>query len=222
MKKNSVLLRVGVAAMVLTLATTSLMSGTLAKYTSEGFGVGKAVVAKWNPQLSIASANATGTTQETAITFNLKDTANTNVAENKIAPGTKGSIPIVVDLGGSEVNCKYEIFISSKGGEGAVANLTSAPLKFELVDGSKRDLLTFSETNAAKSGELKMVADGTTTFSKKNYTLEWEWPYTSTDSDIADNAAGAAAAATATEAAASIEYTVRVVLTQLERPASAG
>lgn len=45
--KKSIIARVGIMAVALTVATTSLMSGTLAKYTTSGTGTAEAIVATW-------------------------------------------------------------------------------------------------------------------------------------------------------------------------------
>lgn len=57
MKKRSIAGRLGIAALALTLITTSLSSGTLAKYTSTFTGEGQLTVAVWNVGASFLDGN---------------------------------------------------------------------------------------------------------------------------------------------------------------------
>ena len=101
MKKRFNFGRLGALALALTLITTCLTGGTLAKYTSSTVGTGTATVAKW---AVVLKANGTNQTSET-FTFDLTDTGinKSNVVDKKIAPGSTGSIPIEIDAAGSEV-----------------------------------------------------------------------------------------------------------------------
>ncbi|MBC8571217.1 hypothetical protein [Zongyangia hominis] len=108
--KKSILGRLGLLAFALCLVTTCLLSGTLARYTTEITGTGTANVAKWAIAL-----NQGGTAQTTDYTFNLKDTKETNalVNDGTIAPGDKGKIDIEIDGTGSEVAYQYSIALNT-------------------------------------------------------------------------------------------------------------
>lgn len=112
-KKKSYAARLGVLALALTLATTCLMGGTLAKYTSEVTGTGTVAVAKWS-----FKADNTGTPSATETwAFTLADTkaANANVKTDRVAPGDTGSVVIKMDASGSEVAVDYSITIDKTG-----------------------------------------------------------------------------------------------------------
>lgn len=65
--KKSIIARVGIMAVALTVATTSLMSGTLAKYTTSGTGTAEAIVATWGADRM--TINGTSVLNKTAMIF---------------------------------------------------------------------------------------------------------------------------------------------------------
>lgn len=101
MNKSNFVARLSVLTIALTLVTTSLIGGTLAKYTTEVTGDGSATVAKW----SFEAHDESGATFAVTLT----DTADTNVTSGKIAPGSKGSFNIEIDATGSETALDYTI-----------------------------------------------------------------------------------------------------------------
>ncbi len=109
-KKKSYAARLGVLALALTLVSTCLLGGTLARYTSEVTGTGTANIAKW------AVAFKQNDTEKTAdFNFTLADTkaTNANVATDAVAPGDKGEIKLVIDGTGSEVAYEYKIELNA-------------------------------------------------------------------------------------------------------------
>ncbi len=235
MKKNSILLRVGVAAMVLTLATTSLMSGTLAKYTTAGTGVAEAIVAKFDPQLFVGKEdpahNVTGKTGTQSFTFKLSETqldgkVNSNVASERIAPGMSGSIPIIIDPNGMETDYSYIMHISFKLPDGnSDSNLVPTNLTFKVGGnpGAGSSVVAGPANNPSvldqATGPLKS-SDG-----KVTKYLSWEWPYETTpsngtvsDGDADDMAAGAAAAAEKVTSVdlATVQFVIDITVTQYD------
>ncbi|HBM46332.1 MAG TPA: hypothetical protein DD387_00575 [Lachnoclostridium sp.] len=123
MKKHN-MMRVASALAVVTLLSTSVISGTLAKYTSEATSQAESArVAKW----AINAGSKNGTLQaiseagSNSFTFDLfntvKDTATgggseTDISANDdttiIAPGTWGYVDLVIE-NDSEVSAKYSI-----------------------------------------------------------------------------------------------------------------
>lgn len=121
MKKHN-MMRVASALAVVTLLSTSVISGTLAKYTSEATSQAESArVAKW----AINAGSKNGTLQaiseagSNSFTFDLfntvKDTAGggneTDISANDgttIAPGTWGYVDLVIE-NDSEVSAKYSI-----------------------------------------------------------------------------------------------------------------
>lgn len=114
MKKKSIMARVGVLALALTLVTSSLTSGTLARYTDSQDIFAKAIVAKWAFKKDVNYAGAT-----VAVPFELQaQNNNSAVASGRIAPGTTGKFPISIDLTGSEVDILMTAKISMCNAEG--------------------------------------------------------------------------------------------------------
>lgn len=122
MKKHN-MMRVASALAVVTLLSTSVISGTLAKYTSEATSQAESArVAKW----AINAGSKNGTLQaiseagSNSFTFDLfntvKDTATAGGNESDIsaidgriiAPGTWGYVDLVIE-NDSEVSAKYSI-----------------------------------------------------------------------------------------------------------------
>lgn len=118
MKKKSILGRIGIVAAALTLATTSMMSGTLARYQTSANVSASAIIAKWAPK--VTGGTSTGKdgvyqTSDTQVTIKLAETMKSssvtlvdlakigNSSQDRIAPGTKGSAQFTVDLKGAEV-----------------------------------------------------------------------------------------------------------------------
>lgn len=189
-------LRFGILALALTLMTTCLLGGTLAKYTTDVTGTGSAMVAKW-------SFKANGGTQ--TFTVDLAKTAYNNIDNtdgNKIAPGTEGSFDIVVDATGSETALDYAIEFSG------LTNMPSG-LKFytdEAHNSGISDLSTYKDFK----GTIALADVG----AKVTKTVYWDWPYEATGSadsvknaNDVDTALGGNADATARNIAFDITVT---------------
>lgn len=108
MKKRSIAVRLGVAAMALTMITTSMSSGTLAKYTAKAEGSGAVYVARWNVKGKIADENGTevwtsenestlGDLMTKSLTLDEKIAKMPDGTSFKIAPGTKGGFALTID-----------------------------------------------------------------------------------------------------------------------------
>lgn len=172
MNKSNFVARLSVLTIALTLVTTSLIGGTLAKYTTTVTGDGSATVAKW-------SFNAYSKQGEATFEVKLTDTANANVTNGKIAPGSKGSFDIVIDATGSETALDYTIKFDNI--QNPIANL-----KFysdaNRTDGTVIDL----ETTTLK--DTIALADVGNTVTK---TVYWEWKDAASN-DKSDTDAGKA------------------------------
>lgn len=158
MNKSNFVARLSVLTIALTLVTTSLIGGTLAKYTTEVTGKGSATVAKW----SFKAYEKNG--GEGTFTVTLTDTANTNVTSGKIAPGIKGQFEIVIDASGSETALEYKIEFTNF--QNKIDNL-----KFysdaSRTDGTEIDLTKTTALN----GNIALADVGT----KVTKTVYWEW-----------------------------------------------
>ena len=99
MKKNK-MMRLASAMMVMTLMTTSVISGTFAKYVSQTSASDNARVAKWGVTLSangllysemyknLANGNV-GTNTDTSVSVQTYNYSAETVAQSVVAPGTK-------------------------------------------------------------------------------------------------------------------------------------
>ncbi|MBT9780076.1 hypothetical protein GPL15_26775 [Clostridium sp. MCC353] len=170
--KKSIFGKVGAAAVVLTLVTTSLVGGTFAKYTSTVSGTAEVSVAKW---AIVMKENS----EALADNFQLKlknENTNVEMAADKIAPETYGEIKLAVNGDGSEVGYTYTVKLDNK-------NLGGAPIKFykTKVAGANgaaptfSDEVTFTGTEATMTPvhvELSKVKEEQTT------SIYWKWEAT--------------------------------------------
>lgn len=171
MKKKAIG-RLGVLALALTLISTCLMGGTLAKYTADVTGSGSATVAKWSFKANEQTTSFTD--------INLANTAYTNVAKEKIAPGTQGSFDIKIDASGSEVAVDYTIKLSE-------------------FKNRPTNLKFYSDEACTEANEIKDFAnykglDGTIAFNAADKavtkTVYWKWDYETNSGDTSDTTDG--------------------------------
>ena len=185
MKKNHAA-RLGALALALTLVSTCLMGGTLAKYTTTVTGTSTATVAKW-----VFNANNAAADTKKFENINLGDTLNYKVTDIKtgvIAPGTEGKFDIELNGTGSKVGIDYTIEITK-----AAITMQNKELPSNLVFSTKE----IKEGNTGNSldklsSESGSLLSGTIDYKdskmEKTITIYWKWPYaTSTEgADIKD------------------------------------
>ena len=191
MRKNKTM-RLASCLLAVTLLTTCAISGTFAKYTSSAEGNDTATVAKWK-----ITANGTDITKDAeSFEFNLFDTiweqgtkqADADVAEGKIAPGTRGCFAIEIE-NLSEVNAKYSVsFTESE---------SDIPLQYRLGDDGEwydsLEALVEGESLSIKDQDIAMNSDAQTE------TIWWRWTYlpktagTEGRTNVTDTALGIAA-----------------------------
>ena len=189
MKKNHAA-RLGALALALTLVSTCLMGGTLAKYTTTVTGTATATVAKW-----VFNANDANSTSKT-FAVSLEDTTlNDKVTEKKIAPGTDGSFAIVINAVGSDVALDYTIAFSDIQNKPSNLNFYSDEEFKTKID----NLVGYSKLD----GSIGIKDEKTVT-----KTIYWKWPYEGVDgaNDSTDTVSG--------EAAEKMTFTITVTGTQ--------
>lgn len=167
--------RLSALALALTLITTCLMGGTLAKYTSTVKGSGKATVAKWK-----VSIKANGNEQTADFNFDLEDTGTnkSNVKTGVVAPGSTGSIPIEIDAQGSEVAAKLTYTIDK-------SSIGDVPIKF-YSDANYSTEITWTDN---KYSDSKTVAQGASADDSK-LAAEVFWRWDTASEDAADTVLG--------------------------------
>ncbi|WP_276949917.1 hypothetical protein [Enterocloster lavalensis] len=159
--KKSIFGKIGAAAVVLTLVTSSLVGGTFAKYATSVTGSASATVAKWN----VTFKNGEGAfTKDSKIALTNKN-EKLSVAADTIAPGSYGVMTLKVEGNDSQVGYSYKITAD-------MADV-NVPVKFYEYTNSTKG------KECAKSGDSYTLADGSVkvTDATKDATVEiyWEW-----------------------------------------------
>lgn len=200
MRKNK-LMRAAAGLMVATLLTTSIISGTLAKYTVTDSGTDTARVAKFGVAIT---ANGTTFAKSYKNDNQIETVTSSTTDKNVIAPGTKGNMASMKLTGTPEVSVK----VSYKG-EFSFNDVD----KWKLSDGSfycplviKVDQKTINGATYTDADKfVKDVNDAIAAYSKEygpntdlagesgdSLAISWEWPYSADDTK--DTALGKAAA----------------------------
>ena len=176
MKKNK-MMRLASILLVCVLLTTSVISGTFAKYTSTTNISDTARVAKWG----------WGDTKITLDLFDQKyagtdgDTVQSRDDDNVIAPGTSKSAPIVWTAAASfqpEVDYKLTFAVNAKKLSADLEAKLDWTLKFE--DGAEQTFATFGALQQAVAGqEVKGEAAAATP--TVNVVIGWVWAFDGDD-----------------------------------------
>ena len=206
MKKN-IMMRAASGLAVATLLTTSLISGTFAKYTSSADGSDTARVAKWS-----FNVDNTNIAQDTTFTFDLFNTvkeADTTTAEAHIkntdgtiiAPGTGGELSIELE-NTSEVTAKYAIKFNEE-------NTKQIPIQYS-IDGTtwKDDI---SDLNITGDSNELAYADGS-----KTITINWRWVYEGTTLGAHSDQTDQKDTALGKDGTAEVKVTAKVTATQVD------
>ena len=204
MKKNR-MMRLASVLMVMVLLTTSVISGTFAKYITTNSGVDSARVAKFGVVINVADDMALFNTEyakeDTAYTGTLSvksnGTTGTN-ADNRVAPGTKGFMTFNIS-GTPEVATRLTVAASGNAiqlaagtytlpaGEfdNAEASVTTTavyePIMFYFAEGvtavpdDATYNLTFAELESKLDGLTKDFDPNVTL--DKDYVIGWKWAF---------------------------------------------
>lgn len=179
MKKKSYVGRLGALALMLTVITTCLLGGTMARYVTEVTGSATATVASWS-----FKANENDTT------FNAIDLSSTaytkeTLKENVIAPGTSGEFTISIDGTGSDVGIAYDVDIKASTTNPSGGTKLPTSLKFSTEE------ITAQNTGESLD-ELMPITNKTIDYStianamKKDITIYWAWDF-GENNDTSDN-----------------------------------
>lgn len=244
MKKHN-MMRVASALAVVTLLSTSVISGTLAKYTSEATSKAEsASVAKW----AINAGSKNGTLQaiseagSNSFTFDLfntvKDTATAGGNESDIsaidgriiAPGTWGYVDLVIE-NDSEVSAKYSIKLEKTSEDTVPLQYAMKKLDGAAVEETKLSAITL-DSNAVnwtsevtnvkitedKSITLNYISGDTKTGNTGNtvtYRVYWKWDY-GTNTTASENSDTSLGVTAATGTAATPTVKATVTATQVD------
>lgn len=188
-RKKSIAGRLGMAAFALTLVTTCISGGTLAKYASEVTGTGTAAAAKWDVEFK-ADANtttaATAKSNDFAFTLDSTQTGNNDhalVTTNKVAPGSTGAVAL-------QINVKSTNEVKTGGSfEIDASSLNGVPIKFYSDSSFNNEISIDGSTHKGTVTPSTTVAPSTA--GTIDQVIYWRWDTSSTDT--ADTTLGKAA-----------------------------
>lgn len=220
MKKNK-MMRAASALMVAVLLTTSVISGTFAKYVTSGSGSDSARVAKWG-------VTVTGTADTFKETYAKDDSnftlaANTVVStEDVVAPGTSGSMAAFAINGTPEVAVRVAFEGTLDLGDKWVANggVYYCPIEITVGDtpfkgtayGSADEFETAVNNKIATYSQDYVAGTDLSTIGANAPAISWKWAFEGND-DVKDTYLGDQAAL---GNAATISLDVTVKVTQID------
>ena len=219
MKKKSILGRIGIVAAALTLATTSMMSGTLARYQTSKNITATAIIAKWDPTVTPDTGSQGQGAQSNTWLVDLASTMNTNdgslsipgdtigtsgaTTPNRIAPGTSGSFTITINTQSAEVptlcdikvkkNDSYvwpsHLTLNISDGTAGLVNDTMYP-KWNAGDTSYDDAFEGQDEKVLNSKPLRFASvRENNAVTTKVLTVTWTWPLDLKDNTYAQGSA---------------------------------
>ena len=195
MHKNKV--KRSIIALILLVVALFFIAGTYARYSTTGSANAKANVANWNVSIKRDNTDLTQTTQDIVFTVE----PNEYVVSNKIAPATRATAQIEVDLTGTEVAVDLKTVFDST----QLSNVISSNSKISFtttVDG------TSYTSNSPIYIPLLNDSAFTESNGKKTLTIAIEW-----ENDDENNALDTAVG-TATQAERTISIPVTLTAQQ--------
>ena len=234
MKKNT-MMRIASVLLVVVLLTTSVISGTFAKYVTSDKGSDFARVAKWGVAIEAKSFGlfeADYKTDDTSATFSGNysvSSAGTVDRDDVLAPGTSGSFADIAITGTPEVAVDVKIVptvaISDtwKDGNGAyycpvVVTVNDTEFFGTNYASATAFAAAIEENIKGKSAQYAPNTDLASIYNNTNLDIKWKWDFTTGDiNDIRDTALGNAAANATTEAEElTISIGVDITVTQID------
>lgn len=241
MKKNT-MMRIASVLLVAVLLSTCTISGTFAKYVTEGTGTDSARVAKFGVEVKADYSTLFNKTYTTHTAWTGDDGVSVNATVDVVAPGTDGSLADFTVTGTPEVDVNVSYTVDLKlnnwkvdtDGDG-VAESEYCPIVITVNDTS----YSIDGTNIKNVAALETAVETAITNSAKNYNagtnladenavakdlnVSWKWHFMgagetngtgpSTQWDKYDTQLGDAAAE---DNAATIELTVTCTVTQID------
>ena len=184
MTKKNLMMRIASVLLIAVVLTTSVIGGTLAKYTSTATVTASKAVAKWSIQLEGQEMTVPGPAISIDLSETFKEydgvTEETHVANTLLAPGTSGSFDFTI-MNTSEVTATYSIAL-----EEAIANrpISVSEESFPIEYSTNKTHWSTDITTVPTSGTLAINETATVT-------VYWRWAFEG--SDVIDTALGVAA-----------------------------
>lgn len=234
--RKDVLVRLAGLAIMLTLISSALVSGTYAKYTQAVTGSDTARVAKFAFNLTSGTTTATQS-QVGEASFDIFSTTdgglyNSGAGASFIAPGTTGTLELDVNnLSEVKVSVAFalaETFTNMPDGVEKIPlyyTIEGDPQRYSdtlvgVYDDPDTSYKTLAELGSALATSLP-ASNGTVAESRR-FTLNWTWPFAAQagvtgQSDLDDTALGIAVATAGSLAAApSVKLAVTVTVSQID------
>ena len=179
--------KVVIAFIGLTIFLLAVIFGyTYSKYVNSETVKGTATVAKWSFNGAITNSDENDLTSKEISLADSMD-SNDSVVSKKIAPGTSGSFKIIIDATGSEVDVDYDVFLADEDKENGKKPENLYFTCNDLVTGNGQKFYSLEEMFKNSSDEHKSNLSGTIAKDeasmKKVITVNWNWPYETTDRD---------------------------------------
>ena len=178
-KKNAGLTALIALLLIITTVASCVGLYAWAKYISSQNGQATAQIAKWYFNLKTGEETIDGKTK-TLLELTRTDEYG-HVAQGKIAPGTHGELPIIIDTTGTEVDLQYDLVVVI---ENCPTNMT-----FTTSDATKTTVVR-SGTGTAQDPKIatitvtKYISHSVTDANRKhNETITWNWPYETLDAN---------------------------------------
>lgn len=210
-KKNATL-RIAVVLLAVTLLSTGLLGGTLAKYVSAGTTSDTARVAKWGVTITAASDaddffksqyDIEETDYNGSVTLAVE---SSNKTDKVLAPGTSGTLAAFSVTGTPEVASRLTFTV---GAESKISDdwlyegSKYEPVLWSLKVAGVEKLLAGNQSFDALLTELGNIsaefAPGTnlanSTDGVDSYVISWKWPFEVDGNDVKDTALGNLSAA---------------------------
>lgn len=239
MKKNK-MMRTASGLLVATLLTTSVISGTFAKYTTTASGSDSARVAKFGVKINANGdmfATEYAKDDKSASITSASSVISSKTNEKVVAPGTKGDLVNAIITGTPEVavHVAYEPTLTLEGWKAEDTTTEYCPIVFKVNDktyglnGIKdaagkvvdNQSTTITELKTAVENAIKAYSkdyEPNTDLSKKNadyVNVSWEWAFDKND-DVKDTYLGDCAADDKTDNDSKVELSIKTTVTQID------
>lgn len=238
MKKN-VMMRVASIMLVLVLMSSSVISGTFAKYVTADEAGDSARVAKFGVRVDVTgtmfaeqyddAANGNDAVIGAGANITVATDGSHGVVNDLVAPGTKGDMVDIKITGKPEVDVvvNYEATTLNLSGWEDQNGQYYCPLVVTINGTDKYYLASYSSALEA-ANVLKEAIKGYSkeydaltdleTYAGETLDISWEWPFTTgDDNDVRDTFLGdSAAGLNAGKSAATFEIVVKCTVTQID------
>lgn len=161
-------IKIAIILIAIILIATLAISLAYSRYFSKITGTGEATVAKWSFKAN-GRADNLGT-----ITLGNTASANSKVADGKIAPGTSGKFSVALDATGTEVALDYTIKFEN------LSDTFPTNLKFYEDQAHTKEIVDI--TTAGMTGTIGLNDSKT-----KTVEIYWAWEYQTGADDATKN-----------------------------------